>query len=249
MGHPPRPRSCSLLLVCRVQAPPLEHLSQDASGRPDSVSDSESDRCDQEGLEPSPLLQLSMTSQSKGCFHSHCSAQHRTLGFCSQRFGSGTRKKHFSHVGTVESLGVGSIDTASEGARIRYPSRPLGTNHEREGCELGGDAGATGLGGLTSLLLARRRGFSTLADEACDAAFKSSAGGSSEIATNASVQQYRDVGVPRNSQQQLSMSHHLTTVINSIFSPIPPTLHDFVRFLQRDFPQTRACLLHRASCR
>ena len=143
------------------------------------------------------------------------------------------QQKHSSHVGTVETLGAGSSGTASEGARIAYPSRPLGTNHERKGCHLGGDAGATGLGGLTSASVARRRGFSALADAACCAASKGSAGGSGEIATNASVQQYRDVGVPRNSQQQLSMSHHLPTVINSTRFPTRPTLHNLHDFAAR----------------
>ena len=39
------------------------------TGRPDSVSDSESECCDQEGLEPSFLLQHGMTSQ-RTCFFS-----------------------------------------------------------------------------------------------------------------------------------------------------------------------------------
>ena len=51
-------------------------------------------------------------------------------------------------------------------------------------------------------------------------------GSSGEIATNASVQQYRDAGVPRNSQQQLPMSHHLTTVIISSDFSTRPTLHN-----------------------
>ena len=53
------------------------------------------------------------------------------------------------------------------------------------------------------------------------AAVKGSAGSPGDVATNASVWQHRDVGVPRNSQQQLPKSHHLTTVI--ITSPDCPT--------------------------
>ena len=216
MGHPPRPRSCSLPLVCRVHASPLGHLSQDASGRQGSFRMAPTARCRTprqcqrlrirmlrpgraRSLAPAPA-QHSMTSQSTGYFHSLCPAQYRTRAVCSQHFGSGISKKLSSHVGTVETLGAGSSGTASEGARIADPSRPLGPDHEREGCLLGGDAGATGFGGLTSPSVARRRGFSALADAACCAAFKGSAGGSGETATNASVQQHRDVGVPRNSQ-------------------------------------------------
>ena len=59
----------------------------------DSVSDSLSACCDLKGLEPSPLLQHSITSQSTGCFHSLCPVHYRTLGVCPQRFGSGTSRR------------------------------------------------------------------------------------------------------------------------------------------------------------
>ena len=116
--------------------------------------------------------------------------------------------------------------TASEGARTAHPSRPLGTNHDREGCHLGGDAGAAGLGGLTSSM-AGRRGLSALTNAACCAAVRGSAGSPGEVATNASVRQHRDVGVPRNRPQQLPISHHLTTVIIiSPDCPMRPPLHN-----------------------
>ena len=60
---------------------------------PDSVSDSESECCDLEGLGPSSLLQHSKTSQSTGCFHSLCPAQYRTLGICPQPYGSGANRR------------------------------------------------------------------------------------------------------------------------------------------------------------
>ena len=103
----------------------------------------------------------------------------------------------------------------------------LGTNHDREGCHLGGDAGAAGLRGLTSSSMAGRRGLSALTNAACCAAVRGSAGSPGEVATNASVRQHRDVGVPRKRPQQLPISHHLTTVI--IISPdcsMRPPPHD-----------------------
>ena len=123
-------------------------------------------------------------------------------------------------------MGNGRRYTASKGARTAHPSRPLGTNHEREGCHLGGDAGAAGLGGLTSPSTAGRRGLSALTNAACCAAVKGSASSPGEGATSASVRQHRDVGVPRNSQQQIPLSHHLTTVVISPDCPRRPPLHN-----------------------
>ena len=185
------------------------------AGRPDSVSDSESECCDLEGLEPSPVLQHSMTSQSTGCFPSLCPVQHRTLGICSQLFGSRISK----------------ITPLMSGPSKPWELDPLARRRR-----------------VRALLIQAALWASTmnekdaaLTDAACCPAFKGSASSSGEIATNATVQQHRDVGVPRNNQQQLPVSHHLTTVIISPDFSMRPTLHNLYVFAVR-VPQTRACL-------
>ena len=74
---------------------------------------------------------------------------------------------------------------------------------------------------------AGRRGLSVLTNAACRAAVEGSAGSLGEAATNASVQQHRDVGAPRSRPQHPPISHHLTTII--IISPdctMRPPLHN-----------------------
>ena len=141
-------RRCSLHLVCRVQAPPLEHLSQDASGR--------QGLCRMEPMawcrtpRQCQRLRIRMLRPGRARTFACAPAQHDipidglfsfTLPCATQNtwylFAAlwlKDQQNHSSHVGTVETLGAGSIGTASEGARIAHPSRPLGINHEREGC-------------------------------------------------------------------------------------------------------------------
>ena len=81
MGHPPRPRSCSLPVVCSVQDPcrmaPRCQRLRIRRLRPGRTCSCHHCR----------------TSQSTGCFHSLCLVQYRTLGICPQRFGSGTSRR------------------------------------------------------------------------------------------------------------------------------------------------------------
>ena len=149
----------------------------------------------------------SIRSQSTGCFHSLCPVQHRTLGICPRRFGSGTSRRSCRMSGLPKPW---EMEAGTRRRRVRetaHPSRPLGTNHDREGCHLGGDAGAAGLGGLTSASMAGRRGLSALTDEACCAAVKGSAGSPGEVATNASVRQHRC----RSASKQSATASHITS--------------------------------------
>ena len=111
---------------------------QDTQGAPSSVRK----------LEVDPPDTVTLTSQSMGCFQSLCPAQHRTLVVCSQLFGWGISKNTSLMLGPSKPWEL-------DPARIACPSRPLDTHHEPEGCHLGGDAGATGQGGLTSSSVAR----------------------------------------------------------------------------------------------
>ena len=180
------------------------------------------------------LFQHSMTAQLTGCFPSLCHVQHRTLGTCSQLFVSGTSKITPLMSGPSKPW---ELDPSTRRWRVRalliQAALWAPTMNEKDAI-LEAMPGATGLGGLTSPSMVGRRGFAALTNAACCAVFKGSAGSSGEVATNASVQQHRDVGVPRNSQQQHPLSHHLATVI--IISPNcskRPPLHNLYVFAAR----------------
>ena len=126
MGHPPRPRRCSQPLVCRVQAPPLEQLSQDESGRqgPCRMAPMAWYRT------PRQCRRLRITivpppaqhdTQSTGCFHSLCPVQYRTHGVCSQLFGSGISKNTPLTLGPSKPWELDPV-TRRRRVRIAYPT-------------------------------------------------------------------------------------------------------------------------------
>ena len=132
------PRICSLLLVCRVQAPPLKRLSQDVSGRQGPCRMAPMAWC--RTPRQCQRLRFRMLRPGRGRTFAPAPARHDipidglfsfTLPYAMQNtwyllpaLWLRDQQNHSSHVGTVETLGAGSIDTASEGARIAHPSRP-----------------------------------------------------------------------------------------------------------------------------
>ena len=218
VGHPPRSRSCSR--VCSVQDPRRMVPRQ----------------CQRLGirmLRPGRTRTFATAPVQRnipidGLFPFTLSCAIQNPWYLPAAFWFRYKQQVLPHVGTFEAVGNGRRYTASKGARIAHPSRPFGAPSKTEkGATWEGDAGAAGRGGLTSSSMAGRRGLSALTNAACCAAVKGSAGSPGEVATNASVRQHRDVGVPRNRPQQLPLSHHLTTVSTiSPDCPMGPPLHN-----------------------
>ena len=186
--------------------------------RPDSVSDSESECRDLDGLEPLPLLQHSKTSQSTGCFRSLCPVQYRTLGVSPQRFGSAwemdadTRRRRVRALLTQAAL-LAKTTTEKDGI--------LEAMQEQQDWE--------------DSLPPRWPG---------DADFQLSP--TQPVARRSKAAPVTQRERCRRASKQTATTFHFTSS-----HQIAPCAHHFIicTSLQRDFPQTRACLPHCAPCR